>query len=219
MLLNSERKRVAEWVNENGVKRLDPAHCPECGGLLTPVRGDVVRWHWRHHAAHRNPNCSMIGGESEWHLAMKDRHEELGFLVEYPFEHNGASFRFDALSEQGRAYPIREFVNSLSKSYLAKSDALRDVSEFVVWVFNGSEFVSSRSKPLKRHGQGRKGLLKPTAQIYAEHFHRNGQAVVVDHSWGWKLWKGDVWFEVGKEFDGALLERERQLMYRRARAA
>lgn len=219
MYLNDSRKTVAQWLTDDGTLRPDASHCPECRGLLVAVRGDHMRWHWRHHASHRARDCTMFGGESEWHLAMKDAHAEAGFEVEYSVSINATqSLRFDAFSETGAAYPIREFIHSLSPSYLAKSDALRDVSEHVVWVFDGNEFASARAKRT-RDRKGMRCLLKPRAWDYAAYFANNQQKVIIDYHWGWELWGNNVWYNVDNTFAPLMPRHREQLAYQREREA
>ena len=61
------------WINELTDEEL---FCPECQGLMVPVRGEILQHHYRHH---KDSNCS---GESAKHWSKKyeiaDALEELG---------------------------------------------------------------------------------------------------------------------------------------------
>lgn len=141
----------------------------------------------------------MAGGESFWHLDMKQRHIADGFDVEQRIDMpDGRSFRFDAYRTSNvHQRPIREFVHSLSASYVPKSNALHaeNLSRFVIWIFDGNAFVSDRRKPIR--GNGYKKLLKPAAWDIAHDLAMNGQEVVLDWRGGYRLWTKklvNVWY-------------------------
>lgn len=207
MFLNHARKPVWEWLKADRTLSDEPSYCPDCKSLLVAVRGDSTIHHWRHLASARDPNCRM-GGESAWHLAMKDYAQTVGYELEYVAD----QFRFDALwtdMETKPRHSIIEFIGSLSDGYTVKAATLyvAGLSGEVAWVFNAENFVSARLKPRRKGGIA--NLLKPAAYDQVADLHQTGQAVFVDHGDGYVHWKDNVWFPVTDRRMGDLLRRGR----------
>lgn len=216
MFLNHDRKRVHEWLNDDFTLRSDPAFCPDCASPLSAIRGQKTRWHWRHVAAKRSPSCRM-GGESEWHLAMKDHFEKHGFTLEVAMDVAGKGFRFDAYWPDTTTpvqplHNIVEFVGSLSNSYTLKGAHLEaeKVSQAVAWVFSADNFVSHPTRIKRtRKDNGRINLLKPAAYDQVAELGFLDQACYVDHEDGYVHYKNNVWYPVEDEVWASLLRQGR----------
>ena len=186
MLFNHKRERV-QMRNEGD------SLCPECGAPLVARRGEVVVWHWAH-APNKAHRASCAWEESSWHLRWKQAfHQYEGYEVEFAVNVGGKKYVLDAYrARDGR---VREFVHSLSPSYAAKHQALaRAYPGKVSWLFDGHEFGSLRSKPVR--GGGIRGLLKPRAKLM--HDAIGGYVHIQGGPFAgvWKHWKHDIWYRI-----------------------
>ncbi len=182
MILNHARMTPRNW--DDGV----PSLCPDCQSRLLARRGRVNVWHWSHRADRTGqtpPGCSV--SETEWHLSWKAAYLSFpGWEIELGIETDAGRFRIDAINVRtGRA---REFVHSLSDSYVDKHLTLKECDLDILWIFDGDVFVADRRKSVARGGI--KHLLKPKAKwLYAEVgglVHWDGLL--------WYEWRDDVWF-------------------------
>ncbi len=182
MLLNLDRKTVQQ--HEVGKE----SKCPDCMAPLVARRGDMVVWHWAHYPGWSSRDvCGHC--ETGWHLACKQAYLSFpGWDIECPISAAGQTFRADAMNA-GTAR-VREFVHSLSPHYLAKHKALAGAGFDVLWILDGSEFASLRSKSC-RNG-GRKGLLKPRAYDFVHSV--GGKALVHYSNKLWRLYMANVWY-------------------------
>lgn len=179
MILNHNRTPVWKWQGEESL-------CPDCQGQLIARRGDIVVWHWAHHA--RLQGRQICGhSESEWHLRMK-----LAYLnfqdweIEVPIQVGGRKLRLDARSK--RTEQIREFVHSLSPYYVEKHYLLKTNNCKVLWIFDGEEFRSLRAFAVR--GGGQKNFLKPSAY---ETWEWTGGLVHWNNKL-WRNWRGNIWY-------------------------
>jgi hypothetical protein len=85
---------------------------------------------------------------------------------------------------------VREFVNSLSPTYVNKHNTLKDSVYKVSWILNGNEFVSS-SMCLIGDGIGIRKMLKPRA--FDLHSALGGTFVLYDNKL-WEEWRYDSWY-------------------------
>jgi uncharacterized protein YbaR (Trm112 family) len=198
VLLNHERKTVWQWVHGDRSLLPAPCFCPDCKSPLSAVRGNNAVWHWRHKASQRDPSCRM-GGETAWHLNMKQHFTTQGFTPEVSQDIKGKNFRFDVAWGADTVPPkhmIVEFVSSLSDGYLNKAAHLfsEDLSETVAWVFSAKAFVAKRHHRCSKNGLV--GLLKPAAYDYVSGLMQTGQAIYVDHGDGYVHWKNNVWYPI-----------------------
>lgn len=184
MLLNHKREPV--WNHSEG-----ESLCPDCGSPLLARKGEIKVWHWAHPPGRSNTSrCEWA--ETDWHLTWKRAAQQDGWEVEHPIAIDGKRYRLDAFD--ARSNLIREFVHSLSPSYVAKHRALS--AEYgrrrVTWIFDGHVFVSLRRKAVRNGGIKR--LLKPTAKALHDeigglvHIQSGPLAGV------WRHWKHDVWY-------------------------
>jgi hypothetical protein len=185
MILNSENLTV--WQADS--IELEESHCPLCRDPLLARRGDVVAWHWYHHATPGSRRrCPWE--ESAWHLQWKSAYLSLGgWRVEVPVTIDGARYVIDA----ARGDHLREFVHSLSPYYASKHRALSRAGYDVLWIFDGEEFGSKRQQSVPGHsGAGKRHLLKPLAfRLWREIgglVHLEGRL--------WRHWTGNVWYPI-----------------------
>ena len=192
MLLNHNRQTVHDAI-------ASPAEslCPDCLSDLIARRGDVVVWHWAHKPdANRKTGC--VHEETQWHLLMKAAYlhfanweVEVPIGIAGPANDNGSGYylhcRLDAANRVTGA--IREFVHSLSPTYWEKHTALKDSGLDVLWILDGSIFVSAHAKPIKKGGL--KNLLKPRAL----ELHRHIRSLVHHDGKLWHEWKEtNIWY-------------------------
>ncbi len=193
MLLNHQRKTPHSWDDAM------PSLCPDCHAELIPRRGRVLVWHWAHRvsAATGSVHCGGAG-ETLWHLLWKNTYRGFaGWDIEVPLTIAGKAYRLDAATL--RRGKVREFVHSLSESYLAKHLALRDSGLDVLWIYDGARFVAERRREIRRGGV--KHLLKPKARWL------HGRVGGLVH-WGGKLWhewKHDCWYPLETDTTARLL--------------
>lgn len=181
MLLNHARQRVAQWTGNT------PTLCPDCGGDLIAKRGQILIWHWAHRVKpDSTKNFSCAYSESLWHLAWKDAYDALpNWEIETRIEIDGKKYRVDAANLKTKR--VREFVHTISDSYVDKNDALISAGYDVMWIMDGEKFCSvDRIHPL-RWPHAFKWLLKPSAYaLHARlkpkgvHVHQDGQLY---HEW------------------------------------
>ncbi|MHB1422805.1 MAG: competence protein CoiA family protein [Gemmataceae bacterium] len=187
MLLNHARRSPVDW--DDAQRSL----CPDCGAALLARRGRVVIWHWAHQGGKRSRDGEgCVSSETFWHLAWKKvYHQFPGWEIEVPIELQGRKYRLDACNLQRSK--AREFVHSLSESYMRKHLALRASGLDVLWIFDGEAFASARVRSLR--GGGRKHLLKPKARWLQG---RIGGLVHYDHLL-WREWKADCWYPLDSQ--------------------
>jgi hypothetical protein len=181
MLYNAQRKRVRDWIPG------DISTCPECQSSLIAKRGEIVIWHWAHRptgdtVADREP-CGH--SESQWHLAWKATYDDFPqWTVEQPVE----GFRVDAANlATGR---LREFIHCLSPYYAGKHKILSRLDYEIQWIFDGNEFVSQKTWPMRKDGM--KDLLKPKAfDVFKQ---LGGRCWVHWDGRLWKHWKENIWY-------------------------
>lgn len=196
MLLDHLRRRVESW--DALPEPRQPGHCPECGTLLVPRRGELVTWHWAHRPSPAAREC-LHAGESAWHLAMKARYAAFaGWEIERritvqdpdPWAEGERLLILDAVNlRTGR---VREFVHSLSPRYMRKHALLTQSGLEVRWILDGGEFISARAV-WTRDGRGRRHYLKPRARDFAV---RTGEATWAMEPDGalFHHWRHGIWY-------------------------
>jgi hypothetical protein len=106
------------------------ATCPGCDDKLIPKCGEIVVWHWSHHA---HPDCdAWFEPESEWHHAWK-RHfppEQVEVVI--------GPHRADAVANS----TVIEFQHSLisTREIREREDFYVDTIGAMVWIFDAKEF-------------------------------------------------------------------------------
>jgi hypothetical protein len=200
MLLNHARASPYDWFDAL------PSKCPDCEAPLFARRGEIKVWHWAHYPARAGGTATRCAPaeESEWHLGWKLAYNAFpGWRIEWPVVAGGAVYRADACNPQTGA--VREFVHSLSPSYVAKHLALSASGRDVLWVFDGDQFVSARRKLVRGAKEpGYRRLLKPAAR----RLHARIGGVVHWHFRLWKEWGNtDVWYPTDGAQARAVLER------------
>jgi hypothetical protein len=186
MLLNHARKTPRHWDDAL------PSLCPDCSDRLIARRGPVVIWHWAHQAGSVGGAGGCGGCETHWHAAWKSvYHQFPGWRIEVPLDLNGRRYRVDA-ANLARSQ-VREFVHSLSESYVDKHLALRRTGLEVLWIYDGEVFAADRSRYIR--GGGIKHLLKPKARW----LHAQVGGLVHFEGELWKEWKYDCWYPLRSE--------------------
>lgn len=182
MLLNHERQTPRNW--DDAI----PSLCPDCNAPLTPRRGHVVVWHWAHRAATQGGSAGgCTTTETQWHLLWKAVYQDFPkWEIEVSLTIDGMKFRLDAANIS--ALKAREFVHSLSDSYVVKHLALRRSGLDVLWIFDGDEFAAARRKRIRRGGI--KHLLKPKARW----LHSRVGGLVHFDGRLWREWRSDCWY-------------------------
>ncbi|MCB4862552.1 hypothetical protein K7W03_23455 [Sphingobium sp. PNB] len=107
------------------------ARCPDCEGEMNARRPAEKRWHWYH--MRRTTSCEAGAGESDWHYAVKDAFEKVGYELEW---RNGR-WRYDAY-KSGADWEVVEAVNSLSDRYFLKLKHLKEDGISHLWVINAA---------------------------------------------------------------------------------
>lgn len=135
--LTKDRDRV--WITDITDDWDEALFCPECDGVMIPVRGRLVQHHFRHSV---ESNCS---GESAKHWAKKyeiaDALEGIGLVI---VEGNIGNYVADVLFEDDWAFEV-VFSNPPSE------DKLRDLREkLVVFNFNDDRIWSPDGNPVSR---------------------------------------------------------------------
>jgi len=180
-----------------------PSLCPDCKDPLIARRGDVMVWHWAHKAG---SSCGCGAGETKWHLAWKHGYNDFQqWSVEVPITIDGKMYRADAMNtETGK---IREFVHSLSASYIQKHLDLKQAGYDVLWILDGDKFTSVKKKRVGKPDQSRmyQKFMKPTARDLCISLGDN--CMVHYRNKLFKHWKGGVWVEVASGTTRSLLER------------
>lgn len=155
MLLNAARTSVSDW---DGVQ---VALCPDCGSELIARRGDIVIWHWAHKSSLERLPCEHE--ESLWHLACKEAWLKApDWEVEVPIEASGNHYRLDAFCRTRNH--AREFVHSLSESYIDKHHALERNNITTLWIWDGHAFHSSKLRTTRKQN-GLVHLLRTRALL------------------------------------------------------
>lgn len=154
MILNA--KGLPVWLADLS----QPSLCPQCDGELIAKRGEYVVWHWAHRSRSHNRVCST-GGESAWHLQWKAAYLQFS---SWSIEVKIGDYRVDAVNLRTRN--VREFIHSLSPSYIDKADALAEMGYDVLWIFDGGEFVRWKVTCCGADYKGRSDFLKPKATEY-----------------------------------------------------
>jgi hypothetical protein len=178
MLYNAQRQHVADWSPG------EISTCPECQQSLLARRGDIVVWHWAHHA-HPGSHPPCFHQETAWHLAWKAAYDALpGWTVEQSIQ----GFRADAANLASGS--VREFVHCLSPYYRTKHHCFAALRLDVRWIFDGDVFTSSRKRYVAKGGVSR--FLTPRA--YQLHQELRGRTWVHWAGELWKEWQDNVWF-------------------------
>jgi hypothetical protein len=183
MILNSARQTVEAY---EAAGRQPDARCPDCNEMLVARMCEIKRSHFAHYPRKAGDRRDCVHEETEWHLSWKFAFYDLGcgWEIEYPLEACGKSYRADVWHPTGRR--IREFVHSLSASYVAKHCDLAQESYDIMWLFDGHAFESRRLAPFTtRNGSPAiRHLLKPRARELADQL---GSSHVMAH-YDNKLW-------------------------------
>jgi hypothetical protein len=182
MLYNARRQKVRDW--QPG----EASNCPDCARSLFARRGEFIIWHWAHYADTSGSNRAAPCGhrETAWHLAWKQAHEDMGWLVEKTL----GGYRADAHLAATRQ--VREFVHSLSPYYAAKHKSYGSLRLNAQWIIDGAAFESARRKPCRKGG-GYKSLLVPRA--YQLQQELRGRCLVHWDGALWREWKNNIWYE------------------------
>lgn len=189
MIFNQARQMVSQW---DGVSK---SLCPICDASLVAKKGDIVRWHWAHYPSPEGSRTSCPYEESEWHLRWKDVYLSFqDWEIEYPVKIAGRKYIIDAINP--RTKQAREFIHSLSPSYLSKHQALKYMGGFnILWIFDGAEFCSERIEAFKE--EGFKRFLKPRAYELSQEIDclvHYGYFLPPDNPRLFYRWKWNIWF-------------------------
>src|ERR1019366_2033152 len=128
-----------------------PSLCKICGQQLVAKRGPIVAWHWAHPPQETGiPPCPDSEPETNWHLGWKKASRMMGWQIEACVSAEGCDFRLDAAypSPQGKqkirlgqkSKICREFVHTLSDTYLSKHETLIADGWEVQWIVDGDAF-------------------------------------------------------------------------------
>lgn len=195
MFLNHIGMNVYAWDKIEPSDR-PRSRCPECMEELLARRGAERIWHWAHRPGTDNlRSCS--GEETEWHLRWKAAHLNLGWAIEVPVLVGEKRFRVDAMHLPKTN--IREFVHSLSPTYIEKHQTLKLTGASILWIFDGDTFTWNGRKEVsgKLSSKGYRHLLSPKARD----LHREIGGLVHFERRLWEHWKADIWYPAR---DGAL---------------
>jgi hypothetical protein len=188
MFLNHVRMNVYTWDKIEPSAR-PSSHCPECNEELVARRGAWRTWHWAHKPGTGNlPACSTE--ETEWHMRWKAVHLHFGWDIEVPVLVGPKRFCVDAMYVPKTS--IREFVHSLSPTYIEKHRMLKSTRATVLWIFDGDIFTweGRREVPGRHSRKGYRRLLSPKARD----LHRETGGLVHFQGWLWEHWKADIWY-------------------------
>jgi len=190
MLLNHVGMYVHTWDKIEPSAR-PSSYCPECNGEPIARRGAQRIWHWAHKPGTDNPRaCSAE--ETEWHLHWKAVHLHIGWDIEVPVVVGRKRFCVDAMNVPRTS--IREFVHSLSPTYVEKHRTLKSTGANILWILDGDTFTwEEREEVAGKHGsRGYRHLLPPRARD----LHRETGGLLQVHFQGrlWEHWKHDIWY-------------------------
>jgi hypothetical protein len=185
MFLNHNRKPVEDCAGD------EDSRCPDCDAKLIAKRGEIKVWHWAHKA--NVAGCEHY--ESEWHLRWKAVYAGFsGWEVEFPIDIESNKYRLDAFSLNTGA--IREFVHTLSRTYVDKHSNLRKSGRpDILWIWDGLTFMSAWARKYRWDNPAQRSIrdfLKPGA---LNTFNQIGGIVHYDGTL-WKQWKENIWFPI-----------------------
>ena len=185
MIYNNLGQTVEEAVLANNDVK---SFCPECGQLLIPKMGKLNIWHWAH-KVNRNSKCKVV--ETEWHLLMKNVYKSFkDWEIEVPYFTRGKIFRIDAMNK--KLNEAREFIHSLSDTYVIKHYYLKQSGLNINWIWDGESFLKKGSyiKQDKNKNLILVAQLKPKAKSI---FEKIGVILYFEESF-WKHWKNRIWY-------------------------
>ena len=182
MIFNHDRKTVANW------NTIDPSLCADCKETLIAKRGEQVIWHWSHRPGNRTRQCEGWC-ETKWHLKWKQVYQTFeNWEIEWPLKFDtGNAYRMDASNP--KTGECREFIHSLSPSYIQKHNAISDVCGLnIMWIWDGNEFGSAFAAI--RSDKGICNMLKPKADA----LHNKIGGLVHYNNNLYKHWKWNIWY-------------------------
>ncbi|MCK9603493.1 MAG: hypothetical protein M0R66_03960 [Candidatus Omnitrophica bacterium] len=164
------------------------AYCPLCGEKLVPKCGAVVHWHF----AHRTKDCDpWREGESEWHLAWKEKFPPL--RREIVVSRGGVKHIADVRLDSG-------YVLEFQHSTISFDDVMarNDFWGKVLWVFDARGVVESgrfAMTPESNYMKFRWKLPRKTIVPVIEKTDRRDVRVLLDFGDGRlfeirNIWKG-----------------------------